>query len=228
MALLKIGRPASQFTKLLNVRRIKVLNLTSSLKYPFLIIACILLAQGLQAQETAYYSLQAQYTFTGPTYRPAVGLGIEGMFGKRLSINFSVMYGPVDSDQYYFYTGGGQALGVYLIKKGFENTSDLALGLPLGILSFVIPESLAYRIPMSETSQLAIYLAPFGYEVLRNTALESSVERTTYELGLRYYLKANHWIQIVPRVGMKGFYDDRDLGLTYGLSVLLKGKKKSD
>lgn len=178
------------------------------------------------SQEQGFYGLKGAYTFTGETYQAAAGLGIEGMFGRRLSVNFSVLYGPINADQYYFSTGGGQALGVYLIKKGFENTSDLALALPLGIMSFVIPESIAYRIALRERSQLAIYLAPFGYEVIRNKSTEMSVERTSYELGLRFYLQASTWIYIVPQIGMKGFYEDRALGATYGLSILLKGKRK--
>ncbi|MGI9547781.1 MAG: hypothetical protein ACR2MM_11115 [Flavobacteriaceae bacterium] len=185
-----------------------------------------LLALSLNAQENGYYGLQGVYAFTGDTYHPAGGISMEGMFGKRLSVTFSVLYGPIDADQYYFYTGGGQALGVYLIKKGFENTSDLVYALPLGLISFVIPESIAYRIPIADSSQLAIYLAPFSYEVIRNTAAETSVEQTSYELGLRYYFEANHWIYIVPRIGMKGFYGERALGANYGLSVLLKAKKK--
>ena len=186
----------------------------------------LFLVFGVQAQEKGFFGIKSVYTFTGETYQAAGGLGIEGMFGERLSVNFTVLYGPIDSDQYYFATGGGQALGVYLIKKGFENTSDLALALPLGIMSFVLPESLAYRIYLADRSQLAIYLAPFGYEVIRNTLTETSVERTSYELGMRYYLKANHWISIVPQIGMKGFYGERALGASYGISILLKGKRK--
>lgn len=187
-----------------------------------------LLAFGLNAQEKGFYGLQGVYTYTGDVYQTAGGITIEGMFGKRFSANFTVLYGTVNSDQYYFYTGGGQALGVYLIKKGFENTSDLALALPLGLMSFVVPESIAYRIPVTNRSQLAIYLAPFGFELLRNTTAQTSVERTSYEMGLRFYLQANHWIYIVPRIGMKGFYGERALGANYGLSVMLKGKKKQN
>ena len=197
------------------------------LKYIVIILFICIMIPYANAQQDGYYGLQAQYSFTGDTYIPSAGLSVEGMFGKRLSINFSVLYGPVNSEEYYFYTGGGQALGVYLIKKGFENSSDLALGLPLGIMSFIVPESIAYRIPLSDAGQIGIYLAPFGYEVIRNRTTETSIERTTYELGLRYYLMANHWITIVSRIGMKGFYEERALGITYGLNVLLKGKKKN-
>jgi len=178
------------------------------------------------AQESGYYGLQSTYTFTGDTYYPTAGISIEGLFGDHFSISFSALYSPVDSDTYYFSTGGGQALGVYLIKKGFENTKDLPYALPLGLMSFIIPESVAYRIPVTARSQLAIYLTPFTYEVFRNTTENFSDERGSYELGMRYYLAANHWIYIVPRVGMKGYYGDRALGLTYGLSIMLKGKKK--
>lgn len=181
----------------------------------------------IKAQEVGLYGLKFQYTFIENTYQPAGGIGIEGMFGKKFSVNFSVLYGSVGPDQYYFYTGGGQALGVYLLKKGFENTGDLALALPLGLLSFVVPESAAYRMSLSKDLQLAIYLAPFGYEVIRDSLNRTSTERTSYELGLRWYLQVNDWIYLVPQIGMKGYYENRALGANYGLSVLLKGKRKT-
>lgn len=189
-------------------------------------ILFFLFALNSNAQEVGYYGLQATYSYTGGTYYPAAGVSMEAWFGKHLSINFSALYGPINSDTYYFATGGGQALGVYLIKKGFENTNDLVYALPLGIISFVIPESIAYRIPVGDSLQLGLYLSPFGYEVIRNTTEEISMERTSYELGMRFYLRANHWIYIVPRIGMKGFYTDRDLGLNYGLTILFRGKTK--
>ncbi len=192
-----------------------------------LYIILILFSVNSFAQETGFYGLQAAYSYTTGTYYPAGGVSIEGWFGKHFSINFSALYGPINEDAYYFSTGGGQALGVYLIKKGFENTSDLALALPLGIMSFVIPESVAYRIPLGGPSQLGLYLSPFGYELIRNTSEKISEERTSYELGIRFYLQANHWIIVVPRIGMKGFYGDRDLGINYGLSVMLRGKRKA-
>jgi hypothetical protein len=182
----------------------------------------------INAQEEGFYGLQATYSYTGGTYYPAAGVSMEAWFGKHFSVNFSAIYGPIDSDTYYFATGGGQALGVYLIKKGFENTNDLAYALPLGIMSFVIPESLAYRIPIARSLQLGLYLSPFGYEVIRNTTEELSMERTSYELGMRFYLRANHWIHVVPRIGMKGYYGDRDLGVNYGLSLMFRGKKKDE
>lgn len=191
-----------------------------------LYIILLLFSANSDAQEMGYYGLQATYSYTAGTYYPAGGVSIEGWFGKHFIINFSALYGPIDGETYYFYTGGGQALGVYLIKKGFENTSDLALALPLGIMSFVIPESVAYRIPLGGPSQLGVYLSPFGYELIRNTSEEFSTERTSYELGIRFYLEANHWIIVVPRIGMKGFYGNRDLGVNYGLSVMLRGKPK--
>ncbi len=202
-------------------------NFTNQVRVLIAFIFLLLMLCETNAQENGYYGLQFNYTFTGESFQSAGGLNIEGMFGKRLSVNFQVLYGQVSAEEYYFYAGGGQALGVYLIRKGFENRSDLSLALPLGIMSFVVPESVAYRIPLSDKNQLAIYVSPFGYEVIRNTATEVSVERISYELGLRWYIEANHWIYIVPRIGMKGFYEERPLGASYGLTVMLKGKKKS-
>ncbi|MGB5236969.1 MAG: hypothetical protein WBN59_04990 [Flavobacteriaceae bacterium] len=85
---------------------------------------------------------------------------------------------------------------------------------------------MAYRILLGGCSQRALFLAPFGYEVVRNTLEESLMARTSYELGISYYLQANYWIIVVPRIGMMGFYGDRDLSVNFGLSVMFRGKRK--
>lgn len=188
---------------------------------PFL----FLIVFGLRAQERAFLGPQFVYTFTGEKFHAAGGIQLEGMFWKHLSLNYAALYAPTGPDQYYFYAGGGQALGVYLIRKAFKERSGLDLAIPLGMLSFVLPESIAYRTPVTDDVQIGIFLAPYGYEVLKNKATDTEVERTSYALGLRVYLPVRHWMVFVPRVGMKGFYGSRALGGTFGLSFLFKVNK---
>ncbi len=191
-----------------------------------LCILLFLIASGLRGQEVTLLGPQFDYTYAGETYHPGVGIDVEGMFGKRLSLNYSALYGPIAIDRYYFYAGGGQALGVYLINKSIEERSGIALGITLGILSFIIPESLTLRIAVSNTSQVGIFLAPYGYELIKNTATVEADERTSYELGLKYYLSATDWLYFIPRIGMKGFYGERSLGASFGVSVLFKVKEE--
>lgn len=179
----------------------------------------------LRAQEATLIGPQFDYTYTGEAFHSAGGINVEGMFGKRLSVNYAALYGPIGPKQYYFYTGGGQALGVYLIKKSIEDRNGLALAIPLGIFSFILPESFAYRIPLSNDSQLGFFLAPYGYELINNELTEEREERTSYELGLRYYLAAGNWLYIIPRVGMKGFYGERPLGGSVGVSFMIRVNK---
>ena len=189
-------------------------------------ILLVLLGLVLRAQEVTLLGPQFDYTYTGETFHSGGGINLEGMFGKRISINYSVLYGPTGSDQYYFYAGGGQALGVYLINRAISERKDVGLGITLGIFSFVLPESIALRVSLTNTSQLGMFLAPYGYELIKNTALDEADERTSYELGLRYYLAAGDWMYIIPRIGMKGFYGERSLGATFGVSVMFRVKKE--
>lgn len=189
-------------------------------------ILLFLILSGLKGQEVTLLGPQFDYTFSGDTYRPAAGINLEGMFGKRLSINYTVLYSPIGSDRYYFYSGGGQALGVYLINKAIEERSGIALGVTLGIFSFVLPESIALRFPVTHNSQVGIYLAPYGYELIKNKATDEEDESTSYALGLRYYLAVSDWMYIVPRIGMKGFYGERSLGATFGVTLMFRVKKE--
>jgi len=186
----------------------------------------LFMVSGIRSQEVTLLGPQLDYSFMDKTYRPAVGLNLEGMIGRRFSLNYAVLYGPISSDRYYFYTGGGQALGVYLISEAVDKRSGLSLAIPLSILSFVLPESLAYRVPLSNKSQIGIFLAPFGYEIIENKTTDEKDERTSYEMGLRYYLSANNWMYIIPRVGMKGYYGQRLLGASFGVSVMFKVGEK--
>lgn len=190
-----------------------------------LCILLLLLGSGLRGQEVTLLGPRFDYTITGETFHSAAGIDLEGMFGQRFSVNYSALYGPIGTDQYYFYAGGGQALGVYLIKKAISEGNGLALGITLGIFSFVMPESIAYRIPLSSKSQLGLFLAPYGYELIKNKVTDEEVERTSYELGLRYYLTATNWMYIIPRIGMKGFYGERALGGSFGVSLMFKVDK---
>ena len=191
-----------------------------------LCILLVLLGSSMRGQDATYLGPRFDHTYTGETYRSAVGLNLEGMFGKSLSINYAVLYGPISGDSYYLYSGGGQALGVYLIDKAIEERSGIALGITLGILSFIIPERITLRVPVSNTSQVGIYAAPYGYQLIKNTNTNEADERTSYEFGLRYYLAATDWMYVIPRIGIKGFYNERSLGASFGVSVMFRVKEE--
>ena len=196
------------------------------MRFKTLSILLLLVGSGLCGQEVTLLGPQFDYTYVGETYHPGAGINLEGMFGKRLSINYAVLYGPAGTDRYYFYAGGGQALGVYLIDKAISEGSGIALGITLGIFSFILPESIALRVPLSNRSQLGIFLAPYGYELVRNKTTDEEDERISYEMGLRYYLTTGDWMYIIPRIGIKGFYGERSIGASFGVSIMFRVKKE--
>ena len=170
---------------------------------------------------------QYDYSFTGKGFHSGLGINIEGWFGDHLSLNYSFLYNPGQSDEYYLYTGGGQAAGVYLIKKAIKSRNGLALAVSVGIISFVLPESIGYRFQLAPKSQLGLYLSPYGFEFVKNRDTGEEDHNISYEFGTRYYFAANHWIHIVPHVGLKSIYGDDDRGVSFGLSLMFKVKDKS-
>ena len=190
----------------------------------FLHLALLIKTQGQQAP--ALIGPQFDYSNSGNVINTGTGLNIEGWFGDHFSLNYSVLYGYTGPNEYYLYTGGGQAAGVYLIGKAIRERSGLALAIPLGIVAFILPESYGFRIPVSNKSQLGLFLAPYGFEYRKNRTSEVEDYNISFEIGCRYYLEANKWIYIVPQIGMKTIYGDDGLGLSLGLSVMFKAKKK--
>ena len=185
----------------------------------------LLASLDLYAQKPAFLGLQVDYTFTGEGHQPAAGINLEAYLGKHFSINYSVLYGPIDSDQYYFYTGGGQALGVHLIGNAFGENGGGALGISLGVFSFVLPESIAFRVRLINKFQVAVFYAPYGYELIKNTKNEERDQRVSYELGLRFYLDIKDWMQLVPRIGVKQMYGEQEYGGAYGVALMFNVDK---
>ena len=186
----------------------------------------LLAVAGLQAQERALLGLQFDYTYFDEEYHPSAGIELEGSFGRYFSLSYSVLYGPSGSDQYYFYTGGGQALGVYLIDKAIREGNGLALAIPLGMASFVLPESIAFRVPLSAKSEIAFFLAPYGYELIGSGITDERERKTSLELGIRYYWAVNQWMVLIPRIGAKAFYGEEKTGGALGVALMFRMDKE--
>ncbi|GJM27467.1 MAG: hypothetical protein DHS20C17_01020 [Cyclobacteriaceae bacterium] len=189
----------------------------------------LLLAIGfdIQAQRApALLGAMLDHSHNGQAYNTSTGFNLEGWFGKHLSLNFTFLYSPTGPGQYYLYTGGGQAAGVYLIGKAVEERSGYALAVPLGIIAFVLPESYGFRVPVGNKSQIGIFLSPYGFEYMKNRNTEEEDYNLSIETGIRYYLQANRWIYLVPQVGVKSIYGEGKARVSFGLSLMFKTKQK--
>jgi hypothetical protein len=180
----------------------------------------------VNAQDITLFGLQFDYSDSVNAFHPAMGLRLEGLFGKHFSIGYNLLYSPLKNDRYYFYTSAGQALGVFLIRDAFERRNGLEIAIPVGIIAFVLPDNYAYRFSLGEKSQLAIFGAPYGFDYVKNKRTGEEDYDISYELGLRYYLKVDHWLYITPQVGIKGSYGERLIRPSLGLSVVFKVKEE--
>ncbi len=192
-----------------------------------LLAVVMLVTLMVQAQETRTWAgPQFDHSHSGNRYNTTPGVNFEGWFGKHLGVAYSILYVPTGSDQYYFYTGGGQAAGVYLIKEAIKEKSGLSLAIPLGMVSFILPETYIFRFPLAPKSQLAVFISPYGFEFQKNRETKEEDYNISYEYGIRYYFAPNQWTQIAPQIGYKNIYGEEEPGISLGLSVMLKIKKK--
>ena len=196
----------------------------------FTFILVLLLIGGLKTSgQSAPAVVGAQWDYSNGSirgYNSPLGISIEGWIGDHLSLSYSLMYSQIGSDEYYFYTGGGQAAGVYLIRKAIRERSGLDIGVPLGIIAFILPESYGFRVPLGNKSQIGIFLSPYGFEYIKNRATGEEDYNISYELAARYYLQTASWIYLVPQIGMKSIYGDDELSVSFGLSVMFKVKQR--
>ena len=170
--------------------------------------------------ETTLFGVQFDRSYNEDTYNSGFGINLEGMFKKRLSVYYSFLYGPMGNDEYYLYSGGGQAASVYLFNRAISERKDIGLSIILGLFSFILPESYGYRIPVSTKSQLAFFLAPYGFEFVKNRETGEEDHNISIELGCRYYLAANKWLYFMPHIGVKKAYNDDGIGGAFGISIM--------
>jgi len=196
------------------------------MRFYLIVMLLLMLGSQVQSQSTpALMGIQFDRSNIGKGFNSGTGISIEGWFGKHFSLNYSFLYQPVGPDEYYLYTGGGQAAGVYVIRKAIEERSGLALAVPLGIVAFVLPESYGFRTPIGEKSQLGLFLAPYGFEFVKDRATEEEEYDISIELGCRYYLAVNQWIYLVPQIGIKSVYGEDGTAVSYGISLMFKVDK---
>ncbi len=174
---------------------------------------------GTLCQETTFLGAQFDHSYMGSDWYSGAGINLEMMFGDHFGINYSLLYNPGESDEYYFYTGGGQAASVYLIREAISEQNGLGLAISLGIISFILPESLSFRIPLARRSQLGFFLSPYGFEFVKDRTTEEEDHNISYEMGCRYYLTPNSWMYIVPQIGVKNIYGDSEPRASFGISV---------
>ena len=192
-----------------------------------LMILLMTIGVEIQAQNApALLGVMLDHSHNGQTLNTSAGFNLEGRFGKHLSLNYAFHYTPTASGQYYLYTGGGQAAGVYLISKAIDERSGLGLAIPVGIIAFVLPESYGFRVPVGQKSQIGIFLSPYGFEYTKNRDTEEEDYDISIETGIRYYFAANRWIYLVPQVGVKSIYGAGRSKMSFGLSLMFKTKKK--
>ncbi len=196
------------------------------MKHTILVICLTWFGLSSHGQEIALFGAQFDYSSAIDDYHPAFGIQLEGMLGNRINVHYNALYSPIGSDEYYFYVGGGQVVAVFLMREAIETRSGLALAIPASIISFVLPESFTYRYHLGESSQLGLFLAPYGFEYIKNDVTGEEDYEISLETGIRYYWNPSEWLYLVPQMGIKMFYDNDEVDLSFGISAMIKLKEK--
>ncbi|MDN5213137.1 hypothetical protein QQ020_13805 [Fulvivirgaceae bacterium BMA12] len=181
-----------------------------------------------QGQQKELVGIQFDYAKTIDGYQPGVGPSLEAWFGDHFSVRYSFLYAPTGSNEYYLYTGGGQAAGFYLIRRAIRKRSGLDIGIPLGIIAFALPERYSFRIPLANNSQLAFFFEPYGFEFIKHTGTGEEDHEISFEIGCSYYLAAGKRIYIIPHLGIKQIYGDNNPGISFGASVMFGSGKSQE
>ena len=74
---------------------------------------------------------------------------------------------------------------------------------------------------------MGIFLAPYGYEILRDKNSDQKIRCVSSEIGLKYYWSVSRTIVFLPRVGVKAFYGEERRGATFGATVMFRVDKAS-
>ncbi|MTI20098.1 hypothetical protein E1176_03625 [Fulvivirga sp. RKSG066] len=173
----------------------------------------------LAQEEPTLFGLKYNHMFSGTDFNSGYGINLEGRFGE-FSINYAVLYNQLSSDTYYLYAGGGQAASIYFFRKAIEERE--ALGIPLGIFCFLLPESVSFRIPISKPLEVGFYVAPYGFEFTKNRASEEEAFDISLEMGCRVYFQVGSWLYLMPQVGVKNLYGEDTIAVSSGFSIFVR------
>ncbi len=150
------------------------------------------------------------------------GLELDVQFANNFGIQYSLLSG-----KNYFHMPMGPAVGLFLglaIANPTplnDSTNDrVGLGVLLGLLTAIIPESFSYTIPLNDQFSISPYISPFQLEFIKNEGVEDGDWHAGLGAGARVQMYFNeHKFRLSPYFEYKMYYAEHiPQGYTYGLN----------
>ncbi len=164
-------------------------------------------------------------------YSPRLYGGVEFdvIFPNRIGIHYSFLFGKDYFHMPLAPVGGlftGIAAGLFFSSSDSTKTG-LGTGIIVGLLTAIIPEGISYNIPISHKLQIAPYISPLQFEVIRRNNNSKGYAGGAIGIKLHQYLISEK-MRLSPYVEMKIHYSKTpNPGFSAGLNVAVSLNKKN-
>lgn len=147
--------------------------------------------------------------------------------------HFGIQYSMLSGKNYFHMPMGpaaGLLLGLVIVNSKPLNDSTInrvGLGIILGLITTIIPESFSYNVPIHDNFSIAPYISPMQLDFLKN---EGDLEGEWYPglgLGTRFHVYLNdRKFRLSPYAEYKIHYSDQvPKGYTFGLNFAARVSK---
>lgn len=181
----------------------------------------------MSQSKSSYFGVRFGY-LKMDNYTPRNYGGIE--FDIQFENNVGIQYSFLGGENYFHMPLAppfGFIAGLAAANSGSvtdSTTNKFGLGVLVGVLTAIIPESVSYNIPLSDNFSLCPYISPLQLEFLKNEGDESGNWAAGLGIGTRLHTYlGNRKFRASPYVEYKIHYQqDAPQGFTFGLNCAVR------
>ena len=94
----------------------------------------------------------------------------------------------------------------------------------LSLVTFFLPESFGFHLPVGGKSRLGFFVSPYGFEFIKNRETDEENHEISFEMGSKYYYLISDCLYLIPQVGVKNIYGEEMPSISFGVSILVKAQ----